>query len=190
MRNTQRRRPAVELLEGKTLLSAQGMMHVPLPQGGLVELAQNTAGQNHHAIVLNGTVKGQYTAERFNPDAGTSYKLFASGRIPHVGSSVVFGTLLTPGNLAQGRSGGTLTVISPGGSLTLQLTGPVQPGFSPLPNHFQFTITKATGKFHGDTGSGTVLVTLTPDKGAPSPGLFGPQHGALTLTFGPPSSTA
>ena len=170
----------VESMESLTLLS--GMMAVvshPLPT------AQISAQTIPLPIIvgLKGTTNGVYTSSSF-PDTGTSYSVYTAGKLSGYGTGAVYGTMHSLGFIASGHATGTLHVILPGGTLTLTLTGPTQPGFSPLPKQFSFEITKGTGKFHNATGDpvgkGTVNVAIKPGPGA---GLQG--HGQVTLTFVP-----
>jgi hypothetical protein len=137
-------------------------------------------------VGLKGSAHGNYTSEQKNPDTGTTYSVFTAGRFEHYGPAVVTGSLQSLGNIASGKATGTLHVIVPGGTLTLTLTGPTQPGLSKLPTEFSFVITKGTGKFHnsvGDpVGKGTVDVTLKPNATGASPAH---GHGQVTLVFKP-----
>ncbi len=171
----------VESLESMTLLSAMtAVVGHPLPP------AQISAQAIPLPIIvgLKGTTHGVYTSSSF-PDVGTSYTVYTAGKLSGYGTGAVYGTLHSLGFLASGQATGTLHVILPWGTLTLTLTGPTQPGFSPLPKQFSFEITKGTGKFHnavGDpVGKGTVSVALKPGPGGA--GLHG--HGQVTLTFVP-----
>lgn len=50
------------------------------------------------------------------------------------------------------------------------------------------TITKATGKFRGDTGTGYIVLTLTPNSASPS-ALTQAGHFSMTfLSVAPPAS--
>jgi hypothetical protein len=73
----------------------------------------------------------------------------------------ISGTLHTPGFILQGHTTGTLVLSSAQGSITLQLVGPPQPGFSPPPSTLQYTITGGTGAYAGAAGQGTVTLQET-----------------------------
>jgi hypothetical protein len=117
-------------------------------------------------VALKGSTRGTYAFESPVPDVGTAYNINTAGKLAGLGHATVSGSLNSIGFIAQGRAGGTLLVTAAGGTLTLKLTGPVQPGFSSLPSTFSYVITKGTGKFHnrfGDpVGKGTVDVILAP----------------------------
>jgi hypothetical protein len=181
MRQTQRNRRnrplEVEPLESMMLLSGLTMVNRPAMAAPIV-----TSMPQPVSVSLSGTTRGIYAFSNFNPDLGTAYSLSTSGKFANYGPAVVFGNLHSLGNVASGQATGTLFVIVPGGTLTLRLTGPTQPGFSPLPTTFSFVVTKGTGKFHNaPMGSGTVDVALKPF--GSSMNKFG--TGQVTLTFHP-----
>jgi hypothetical protein len=155
------------------------------PHSGLLPLVATmaaTPSSTASRVFLNGMMSGLYSAEQQVPDIGTSYHVITSGRFIHNGKAAVDGDLHSLGFIARGQAGGTLTAITPHGALTLELTGPTQPGFSPLPTHFQFTITGGTGRYHHAQGSGTVDVALTPaTNSSTSPSTL--DFGRVTLTF-------
>jgi hypothetical protein len=172
-RNRRNRPLEVEALESMMLLSGLTTMPTMAPVAMTIPLPI--------IVGLQGTTRGVYTSSHHNPDTGTSYSVFTAGTFKHYGPGAVTGNLHSVGFMASGHATGTLQVTLPGGTLTLALTGPTQPGFSPLPTQFSFVITKGTGKFHnavGDpVGKGTVDVTL-------KPAMHG-GAGQITLVFHP-----
>jgi hypothetical protein len=81
------------------------------------------------------------------------------------------GTLRSPGFIAKGHAGGTLTLTNAHGSVTISLKGPLQRGFSSLPNKFSFQITSGTGAYAGDTGRGMAqLSEVLNDSSTPTVG--------------------
>jgi hypothetical protein len=136
----------------------------------------------HHELVLNGLLEGRYSASSF-PDAGTTYALSGKGQVAPLGQTSVTGSLHSLGFILHGHAGGTLTLADARGTVTLQLTGPLQNGFSPLPTRFSFVITGGTGAFAHDTGRGTAYVTLMPDTPPALRGQLG--HFELRLVGAP-----
>jgi hypothetical protein len=136
-----------------------------------------------HLVALNGSTAGTYTSESPVPDIGATYSVRTSGKLARLGRASVSGSLNSTGFIAQGRAGGTLLVTVPGGTLTLALTGPTQPGFSPLPTKFSYVITEGTGRFHNragkPVGKGTVDVVLDPVNLS----VAGTGQGRVTLVF-------
>jgi len=170
MRTHRPRRPVVESLEGKTLLSA-----APLS----AELRGPALVAGTH-LALQGTIKGTITQDPSNPDAGRQYDLGGKGPVVPLGPTHLgpASQLHSVGFLARGRSEGRLTLIDQGGSVTLKLVGPLQPGFSKLPDHYTFTIVSGTGKYRGATGTGTAGLEVGKFQGAPLH-----QSASYTLTL-------
>jgi hypothetical protein len=172
-----RNRPLhVESLESVTLLSGLSahLTHASHPPAIVSALRAVST-----PVAINGTTRGFYTSDSPIPDTGTAYHLVSVGSLRGVGFAVVSGDLHSVGFIAQGHATGTLNVLAARGSLNLTLTGPSQPGFSPLPTEFSYTISSGTGRFHNASGSGTVDITLKPlTHHSPLSGA-----GRVTLTF-------
>lgn len=113
-----------------------------------------------HALV--GTGAGAYAVHRLLPDVGSSYELSGAGNVTKLGMVTVDAKLHSVGFIANGHAGGTLTFTNPRGSLTIELTGPSQPGFAALPSHFSYQVLSGTGSFQNVHGTGTIDVRLTP----------------------------
>jgi hypothetical protein len=179
LNRSRRKRPLeVEALESMVLLSTMTSLNTPPVAATTIPLPI--------IVGLKGATRGTYSSDQKVPDAGTTYSVLTAGRFEHYGPAAVFGSLQTLGNIASGQASGTLHVIVPGGTLTLKLTGPSQPGMSSLPTEFSFVITGGTGKFHnsvGDpVGKGAVGITLKPNAAGASP-THG--HGQIVLVFKP-----
>jgi hypothetical protein len=116
---------------------------------------------------LDGDLHGSYTIVPSIPDTPTRSDLSGSGSIQGLGQVTATGALVSPGFIANGYVGGTLTLQNANGTLTLQLVGPSQLGFAPLPNHFDYTIVSATGAYTGMHGSGTIDLQLQPNSSGP-----------------------
>ncbi len=112
---------------------------------------------------LDGNLQGSYTIAPWFPDTGTQYDLSGSGYIQSLGQVTATGELHSIGFIPNGHATGTLTLQNANGTVTLQLVGPSQPGFAPLPNHFHYTIVSATGAYTGMQGSGAIDLHLQPN---------------------------
>ncbi len=142
----------VESLESMTLLSSIPAMGLPLGPA----LVQKQAAT---PVAFNATTRGLFFTTQSNPDTGTTYHVFTIGRNSGGVLVGVSGDLVTPGFI-RGRTTGTLTVFTARGSLTLDVTGPVQNGPAPLPSTLGYTITGGTGAFaNNHSGSGTIAVS-------------------------------
>jgi hypothetical protein len=156
-------------LEHKALLSAAG---VATPQAATALVARPVA---RHHIALNGAVGGTWTIQPGIPDVGQTQTLKGSGAVQPLGAVTATGTLHATGFIAMGHAGGTITLSNDRGSVTLQLTGPTQRGFSPLPRQFTYRIVAATGDESGATDSGAAtLVEVLAAGDVPGPSTASP----------------
>lgn len=145
----------------------------------------------HDREALSGGGRGDFTVGKLIPDAGTTYDLTGGARVGLLGQVSVSGSVHSTGFTHSGRATGELTLTNGQGSVTLELTGPVQPGFAPLPEDFHFTVVRATGAYRGLKVSGSLDLRLDPIMWlhAPAGGaqpLPGPwEGGGFRLTIHP-----
>jgi hypothetical protein len=123
----------------------------PLPLGGVnpggPAILLGQAPQSEHTVgIVQGTVSTQHTPSL---DAGVTYTYHGDGQFHFLGHVTLDGTIQTVGNIAIGHAGGQLTLSNGRGSITLQLVGPPQQSFAPLPGRFHFNVIDATGAFKG-----------------------------------------
>jgi hypothetical protein len=142
-------------------------------------LVGSPAGQ--HADALAGTLHGQYTGGATGVDAGSHYTLFGAGSLGRLGWVHAAGDLQALGLVVSGHAGGTLTLSNGRGKVTLELEGPAQPGFAPLPEQFRFTVQQATGAYKGLRATGTITLQLRP---ALAPNTLPGGGGSFTFTGG------
>jgi hypothetical protein len=151
----------VEPLEGRVVLSTAHF-------GAAVNPAALINGASY--LFINGTLHGKAHAAMSNPDAGSTVTVQGQGKLSPFGSIHFSGSLHGTGFISSGNSTGTLTITNKKGTVTLDLEGPSQPGFTPPQSGtYQFSVASGTGAYSNDLGSGTVDVKLT--------------HGRVTLTF-------
>lgn len=114
---------------------------------------------------LKGTIRGNYQAKQSLPDLPTQYALNGKGTIQvkmgHTTTTPqaqVDGYVNGTGFIQNGRSTGLVVLKTAQGQVTLELTGPRQPGFQGPAKEYKFVVQKdsGTGTFHGAHGSGTV----------------------------------
>lgn len=149
----ERFRPTVEGLDGRVVPTATGF-----PSGLMPGFLSSTV--THHA--LSGSGAGAFASHRSLPDSGTSYELSGAANVTKLGMVTLHGTLHSLGNIQSGQATGTITFVNQFGTLTIQLTGPTQGSFAPLPYHFQYDILGGTGSYQNIRGSGTIDVRLFP----------------------------
>jgi hypothetical protein len=126
---------------------------------------------------LSGQAQGGY-ASKLVIDGGASYDLTGTGRFLGLDAVKVSGWVRGTGMIAQGHASGELTLTNGKGSVTLDLTGPQQPGFSALPESFDFTVAAGTGAYARLAASGGTLSLLVASLPVPGTG------GSFALTVG------
>ena len=131
----------------------------------------------------HGHVTGSYTSGMHGVDAGLQDNFTGTGHIARLGDVTATGMIDGVGDAALGHATGTLTFASPKGSLTIDVTGPAQKMFSPLPQHFHYHVVSGTGVDAHVRGTGTLSLNfLILDPPAPvSPGV--PASGGFVMTI-------
>jgi hypothetical protein len=174
MKSSRRFRPRLEQLEDRIALNSSPtpltLSTSPVP---LDHQAHSASAHTH----LSGEVSGTWSAQPPPPDGGTTQSLTGTGQVAPLGTVQATGTLVTPGFVGTGQTTGTMTLTTASGSITIQLAGPPQPGFSGPPTRFHFTITGGTGSFAGATGQGRAILHESPAQAGMPP--------VFTLTFVP-----
>ncbi len=143
---------------------SHGWGTAPVGHGALF---RHAATQHHH---LAGQGSGTFTQGFANPDVGGGTALTGAGNFKGLGDVTIDGTLHAVGFLANGHATGTVTFSNAQGSVTLALTGPQQPGFSPLPTKFHYQIISGTGAYANWQDQGTLVFHQT--FASPSDGTF------------------
>lgn len=112
-------------------------------------------------LPLAGTITGAYSIPPLaNPDAGQTYLFNGSGTAGALGAVSATGSVRLPGFISSSQATGTLMLSNSLGSVTLQLTGPIEPGFGAFPKTLNYKISSGTGAYAGNQGSGKITVTL------------------------------
>jgi hypothetical protein len=157
MRKTKQRRPGFEALESMTLLS------------GLMGAAAATAAPNPIHLTGSMTIgtsihllKMALMQHSLNPAEK------GSGSISPLGHVTGSGNGLSPFALAtSGVSSGSITLTAKTGKVFVSISGltPVDNGFGPSPQTTiiaagQFKITGGTSAYAGETGTGTIQITV------------------------------
>jgi hypothetical protein len=134
--------------------------------GSAIQLITTIHSTASVSLPLAGTITGTYTIPPLlNPDAGVTYIFNGSGNAGALGAVTATGSVRLPGFIASGKATGTLTLSNSQGSVSLQLTGPMQAGFGAFPSTLNFVITSATGAYANDGDAGAIKVTLQPGAG-------------------------
>jgi hypothetical protein len=125
---------------------------------------------------VSGHMDGDYTYGPVIPDAGIDVRLTNATAVIHaLGRVSVTGAIHSLGYIQSGQAMGELTLSNRHGSVTIELEGPPQPGFSSLPPTFTYQVIKATGAYQNVVDQGTLTLTMTPAPtvaGQPPHGMF------------------
>jgi hypothetical protein len=178
---TTSRRPPLELerLDARVLPS---LTPLPIPLPPVHPAAPLVRESDVATHLLDGHGQGTYTG-LVVVDAGPSFRLEGTADLAGMGHVKVSGWVQGVGMIAKGRAHGFLTFTNDRGSITLEIFGPPQAGFSSLPEHFNWNIVgHRTGDFAHMSGKGT----LTLDLHALPTGDLLPPHGTFDLTVGTP----
>jgi hypothetical protein len=131
---------------------------------------------------LLGHADGSFAAIPTIPDTGNQFDLTGQGRFLGLDMTNVSGWVRTTGFVGgDGHATGSVTLQTAKGSVTLELTGPPQPGFSSLPEQFSYTVTGGTGAYARVTGQGTLELLLA---ATPAGAVASPVHGSFALVVG------
>jgi hypothetical protein len=117
---------------------------------------------------LSGHGSGHYSYPPMISGMGPQYQLDGTAHLTGLGKVAVSGDLHGVGMIVDGHAGGELTFTNKHGSLTVDLQGPEQPGFSPLPEQFSYHIVSGTGAYADKTGQGSLTLVLTPSSSGPN----------------------
>jgi hypothetical protein len=157
-------RPSVERIESRALLSV-----------GMASMAGASAihalAIRPHVLNLSGEASGRWSTSFGNPDVGRTTNLIGNGTISPLNAVSVTGSLHAPGFIARGRATGMLVLTNAQGSVTLQLRGPLQKGFSARPSTFSFRIVDSSGAYARSIGRGTAQISLLEADPLPPPGI-------------------
>lgn len=114
-------------------------------------------------LALAGTLTGAYSVGKPMADLGGVYHFTGTGNAGTLGAVTIVGNISLPGFIATGHASGMLTLTNALGSVTLQLSGPLEAGFGAFPATLVYLLKQGTGTYAGDVASGTISVTLVPD---------------------------
>lgn len=140
----------VEELSARTLPSVSS----------LAPTALTTFHPGHHQT-LDGEGFGIYTTDLIQSGAGKAYHLQGFANLDGLGRVAVSGDVHAVGFIQNGHAGGELTFTNQRGSVTIELEGPAQPGFSPLPKSFTYHVASTTGAFRNLSDHGTLQLNVS-----------------------------
>jgi hypothetical protein len=163
-----RHRLRVEELESRTLVTGTSWVPPTLAPALTARVAS-------HPTAREGAAGGTYALGPSLPTTGTTYELAGTGTVGPLGQVTVSGFLQAARFISPGHAGGLVTLSSPHGTATLQLSGAALPGSSRLPAQFAFLLVSGTGAYRHLSQGGTIGLRLTPTGPA--------SHTAGSFTF-------
>jgi hypothetical protein len=115
----------------------------------------------HPAEAPDGAFAGHFTPAPIAVDAGAFYSLTGFGTLAkQEGPVSLTGSLQAVGLIPRGNATGELALTGAKGSVTLDLKGPTQGMFAPLPQQLSFVVHSGTGVFSHLHTTGSVTVHL------------------------------
>jgi hypothetical protein len=123
-----------------------------------------------------GWMAGEFAVRPVAADQGERIDFTGQGRLAHTGLVTVTGHLDGVGLIVHGQANGTITVSNRFGSVTFELAGPRQSGFSPLPTRLHYQIVGGTGRYTHAKGEGMLFIDL---QFQPAAAVNVPPHGTI-----------
>jgi hypothetical protein len=114
----------------------------------------------HSTHALAGIGHGTFLVNVLVVDSGLTFQIAGQGHFAKLGDVSIAGSIEGTGMIASGQAHGTLTFSNSHGSVTVEVTGPVQPAFGAMPTWFHYKVTSATGGFKSVKDSGTLRIDL------------------------------
>ena len=146
-------RPKLEEMDARSVPSVVTIIDPPI-----ITPPALIAPMNSHPLYGSGS--GSYT-QPLVVDAGISRQLNGRVSLQGFGTFNMSGWVQGTGMIQSGRATGHLVLSNPYGTLTLELHGPIQNGFSPVPSELVYSISGGTGSFSGVKGYGVVQTSFT-----------------------------
>jgi len=149
--------------------------HVDLSPGG----GFNVTNHPQQGAALAGQGSGNFTSNVPFHDLRQTFVLSGTADLAYLGHVAVSGSVQALGFVQQGHARGRLIFTNREGSVTIELTGPLQPGLSALPHSFHYRVVTANGDFNHLTEEGTLRLDL---RAAPMVPGSNSQHGTFTFS--------
>jgi hypothetical protein len=127
----------------------------------VVSTTTTTVTQTH---ALGGSATGTYICTLEYGTMPSGYHFTGQGTVKGMGIVQIQIDVYGVGFHTTGTAHGTMTLSNAKGSVTVQLTGPIQPKLSALPSWFEYKIVQGTGAYTNLRDSGTMSLIRTPDK--------------------------
>jgi len=117
--------------------------------------------QPHSTLPLRGRIVGGFLQVAAGADRGKHYDLAGIGSLTGLGEVMLTGELRSTGFVQSGHATGALTLRNSHGMVRLNLQGPTQRAFAPLPRRFHFTVAGGSGSYSHLHEAGILNVHLS-----------------------------
>src|SRR5947209_7741487 len=174
-------------LPSSTLLTVPWPVQPPMPVGPVVVAghdSQQSTGEQATSPALSGGGSGSYDSSHPFLDDGVSFRLTGKANLAGLGKVTVAADLHSVGFTRQGQAGGTMTLTNGAGTVTVELHGPTQDAFSPLPRKFHYRVVTGTGAYGLLHGGGWLSIERQSAITGLSP-LPMPERGKFQLEIHP-----
>jgi hypothetical protein len=159
----------LEVLEGRetpstVVTSVTQVAGIPVTHVATTAVTPSTTTSTttvQHALAGSGS--GSYICTLQYMTMPSGYHFTGDGNVKGMGAVQMQIDVYGNGFVNKGSAHGTITLTNAKGSVTVQITGPMQPKLSHLPQWFQYKIVQATGAYKGMQDHGTLRLIRNPD---------------------------
>jgi hypothetical protein len=139
------------------------------------------APQSLHALAGSGA--GTYVCNLKFSSTPTGFYFDGTATLQGMGKVHMTASIRGVGYATNSRATGQITFTNASGSVTVQLTGPVQAALAPLPSSFQYKVVAATGAYSSLRDAGQLTLTRTKDAIPIRNGIRFIETGSFRLTI-------
>jgi hypothetical protein len=136
------------------------LTHAPLPADAHAHTFVPATAAHALAGHGQGTYSNPVIHNALTVDALTTYNFRGKADLAGLGHVTVTGSVHSVGFVLTGHATGQLTFSNAKGSVTVQLTGPMQQGFSALPTTFSYKVVGHTGAYAKLADHGSLTLAL------------------------------
>lgn len=166
--------PPTPPLLGQPLLAAPAAMSPPAPT-----VVTPPAASSSHPLAGSGS--GSYVCTLKYADTPSGFHFTGSANLRGMGAVSIQIDAYAVGFKTKGSASGQITLSNAKGTVTLEITGPIQSRLSKLPEWFRYKVVSATGAYSKMTDHGTLRLSRFADRSPIRNGLAFHEAGAFRL---------